>query len=420
MSGPGINAPEPEGNGACDILFLIRSMGRGGAERQLSLLARRLHAAGYRVVVACFYADGALLSELTDAGVPVLDLRKRGRWSNAGVAKRLIVFVGRHRPRVVHAYMPVENIMAVALKPWIWWYGGAVVCGVRIARFDAASYGPAMWLVYTVQRLMFPFADRVISNSADGLRQFGGWIRAGRGAVVPNGVEPTRFAPTPEKRAIQRDAWGVAADDVLVGIVGRLDPQKNHGLAINALQSVQARYTNVRLVIVGEGLADYRRSLQDHAASLRVGDRVIWAGPADDMTRVYAAIDIACLPSVAEGFPNVLAEAMSAGLPCVATDVGDAASLVGDAGWIVPSDDATALASALSDAISRLSTWDPAGPRQRIAKNFSDLKLAERTLAALSPWLSAITQQVGSVAPDSAAIAPEPYARQARRKRAGR
>jgi glycosyltransferase involved in cell wall biosynthesis len=106
------------------------------------------------------------------------------------------------------------------------------------------------------------------------------------------------------------------------------------------------------------------------------------------MAEAYSSLDLLCSASIAEGFPNVVGEAMSAGLPCVVTDVGDCRELVGDCGWVVAGDDPAALANALASAIAQLPHWDADRPRQRIRANFSVEKLAERTLAAYSPYLS--------------------------------
>ena len=371
----------------CDVLFLIRFLGRGGAERQLSLLARALHARGLKVAVAVFYAGGALERELHDAGVEVLDLKKSGRWSNVDVIRRLMRFVRQRRPRILHSYMPTQNVIALLLKPWLARQCCAVVCGIRIASLDAWKYGMAAGLLDATQELLLPHADRVISNSARALKELDARIPPGRGFAIPNGVECERFAFSACKRVGQRDAWNAGEGDVLLGLVGRLDPQKNHRLLLDALSLVGDGMPNVRLVFVGDGPVEYREAVQKHAEALGLASKVLWAGVSDDLSAVYSALDIVCLNSVTEGFPNVIAEAMCAGLPCVATDVGDVADLMGDCGWVVPSGDAPALADALLQAYRALPGWDRERPRARMVRDFSVDALADRTLAALAPFL---------------------------------
>ncbi len=371
----------------CDIVFLIRSMGRGGAERQLSLLARALHARGLNVAVAVFYAGGALERELHDAGVQVYDLGKRGRWSNTGVVRRFMRFVRQRQPRVVHSYMPTQNVMALLLKPWLARQGCILACGIRIASLDMWRYGLVAGVVGAMQGRLLSRADRVISNSVQALRELGGRVPSGCGFAIPNGVEHERFTFFPDKRSKQRSVWGKGEGDVLLGVVGRLDPQKNHRLLLDALRRVGDDMPDVCVVFIGDGLAEYRQAVQAHADALGLASRVLWAGASDDLAAVYSALDFVCLSSVAEGFPNVIAEAMCAGLPCVATDVGDVADLMGDCGWTVPAGDARALADALLLAYRGLPGWDRERPRTRMIRHFSVDALADRTLAALEPGL---------------------------------
>ena len=371
----------------CDVLFVIRSMGRGGAERQLSLLARTLQARGLNIAVAVFYAGGALEQELHDAGVEVLDLKKSGRWSNVDVIRRLMRFVRERRPRVLHSYMPTQNVTALLLKPWLAYHGCTVVCGIRTALSNAWRYSKLGGVVDLLQKILMPLADRVISNSTRALRGLGRWVLPGRGFAIPNGVEYERFVFSTGKRAGQRDAWNVGNGEVLLGLVGRLDPQKNHRLLLDALSLVGDGMPNVRLVFVGDGPSEYREAMQGHADALGLASRVLWAAASDDLSAVYSALDLVCLSSVTEGFPNVIAEAMCVGLPCVATDVGDVAELMGDCGWVVPSGDAPALADALLQAYRALPGWDRERPRARMVRDFSVDALADRTLAALAPFL---------------------------------
>lgn len=376
----------------CDVLFLIRSMGRGGAERQLSLLARALQARGLKVAVAVFYANGSFECELHDAGVEVLYLEKTGRWANLGVIRRLQAFVRQRRPRVLHSYMPAQNVMALLLRPWLRRHGCAVACGIRTALPNAWRYTKLGGAVDLLQMALMPHADRVISNSSRALIGLGKRVTPGHGFAIPNGVEDERFRFSGEARASQRAAWGLEQGAVAVGLVGRLDPQKNHRLLIDALRLIRSDRPEVVVVFVGDGSAMYRAEVQAHAESLSMASRILWVGSSADLSAVYSALDILCLCSVTEGFPNVIAEAMCAGLPCVATDVGDVTELMGDCGWVVPSGDAHALAQGLLQACHALRSWDRDRPRRKMVEQFSVEKLADRTLAALAPYLGGSTR----------------------------
>lgn len=371
----------------CDIFFLIRSLRRGGAERQLSLLARALHARGLRITVAVFYGGGVLEAELREAGVEVVDLKKGGRWENFGVLRRLVRCVSQRRPRVLHSYMPTQNVLALLLRPWLIARGCAVVCGIRVASLNAWTYGVTAGLIDAMQRFMLSRADRVISNSVIGLTELKPYITEGRGFAIPNGVEADRFEFSLEARASKRAEWSLGQSSVVVGLVGRLDPQKNHGLLIDALRLLRVSRPDVVVVFIGDGRADYREAMRARARDAGVATAIRWVGSTDDVVSAYSALDILCLCSSAEGFPNALAEAMCVGLPCVATDVGDAKILLGDCGWVVPSSDPNALAGALNEACVALTSWVRERPRRRVLENFSVNTLAESTVQSLSPFL---------------------------------
>lgn len=373
-----------------DILFLIRSLGRGGAERQLSLLARALRARELRVAVAVFYVGDALEQELHAAGVEVIDLQKRGRWSNFETIRRLMAVVRQRHPKVLHTYMATQNVLALLLRPWLKRQGCAVACGIRTSLPNAWRYNKVAGVVDYAQAFLLRFADRIISNSSVALRNLGIHIADGRAVVIPNGIEQERFGFFAALRYAQRTAWNVPGEAVLLGLVGRLDPRKNHALLIEALQLAGDEMAKVMLAFVGDGSADYKVSLQAFAESKGMASRILWVGASNDMASVYSALDTACLCSDVEGFPNVLAEAMSAGLPCVTTDVGDAALLVGDCGWVVPPGDAQALSRALVQAFRALPGWNRDRPRRRMTEEFSVDALADRTLNALAPFLGEV------------------------------
>lgn len=362
-------------------------MNYGGAERQLSLLARSLHARGLKVTVAVFYSGGPLERELLEGGVPLLDLKKSGRWSNFGVIKRLLRFISLKKPKVFHAYMPSQNVLALILRPWIKLNGGSVVCGLRVAALELSNYDFFERLVNISQWCLLPYADRVISNSAAALRELGNRIPPDRGAVIPNGVEYERFLLNDDARDLHEPNWPIPIKSKVIGLVGRLDPQKNHKLLLQAFSKIYNDNPDLYIAFVGGGSSDYKFSVEMYAKSLSVYERIIWIGPSSDMASVYYHLDILCLCSEAEGFPNVVGEAMSAGLPCIVTDVGDSAAVVGDCGWIVPEGDSDALAAALSLALSQLDEWDPEIPRRRIIEHYGVDRLTNRTLAVLAPYL---------------------------------
>ena len=158
-------------------------------------------------------------------------------------------------------------------------------------------------------------------------------------------------------------------------MVARWDPLKDHANLLNAFHRLAVERDNVRCVLVGEGMDESNSALVSLVRQHDVMGKVILAGPSDNITAVMNALDLHVLSSVGEAFPNVVAEAMACGTPCVVTNVGDAGLIVGNTGWVVPPSDPKALFQAMELALSKLSEeggafWGAAS-RSRILQSFS-------------------------------------------------
>ena len=328
------------------VLFVTRSLDRGGAERQLVTLAVELRRSGWDIAIACFYSGGAFQTELDQAGVPVIDLRKHGRWDTLGFLWRLLVAYRVFSPDIVHGNMHIANMLALLAR--FTRRRTCVVWGVRSSNVewqrDNRLMRPTFWLSCKLAR----YADCIIANSQTGADYHVayGYPRA-RMVVIPNGIDTGRFHFDPAGRDRLRAEWGISRNEVLVGVVARLDPMKDHLTFLKAAAMLADRNSHWRFACVGEGPASYTDELRVQAGEFGLDGRLIFTGARDDMSAVYSAFDIACSSSWGEGFPNVVAEAMACERPCVVTDVGDSARIVADCGIVVPAKNPEALAEAI-------------------------------------------------------------------------
>jgi len=349
------------------ILFLIRSFGCGGAQRQLVALATALRRAGWDVSAACFYAGDAFQHELEQAGVPVIDLRKRGRWDIAGFLWRLWRMFRKTDAEVVHGYLTVGNLLALVAK--LAHPRTRVVWGVRSAYMDRARYDWMSRLTFRISCALARMADLVIVNSDAGAVHHAalGYPRA-RMRVIPNGIDTQRFRFDAEARARLRGDWQIPDDTLLVGLVGRLDWMKDHPTFLKAAARLAVRDARWRFVCVGEGKPGYAAMLKSQADAWGLGGRLVWAGPRGDMPVVYSALDVLASTSYGESFPNAIAEAMACGRPCVVTDVGDSARIVGTCGAVVEARNPDAFAAALEGLLPVLTHASAALAMQRAAR----------------------------------------------------
>ncbi|HEY0996782.1 MAG TPA: glycosyltransferase [Gemmatimonadaceae bacterium] len=373
------------------IAFLARELGYGGAERQLVLLARGLAAAGWEVAVITFYASGHLGDALREDGVRLRPLHKRGRWDLHGFARSLGQVLAEEQPALLHSYLVMPNVVAAMAHatratrvPVVW--------GVRASDMDWRGYDWLRHAEFLASRALARIPRRIIYNSAAGRRfhEAHGYPRE-RGVVIPNAIDTDAFFPDAAARARVRLEWAIAADAPLVGMLARLDPMKGHATFLEAARRVAARHPDARFVLVGDGDRAYAESLRAHPAGRALGDRLTWAGARPDAQAVLNALDLLVMASAwGEGFPNVIGEAMACGVPCVATDCGDAALVMGDTGAVVPIGDAAAMADAIVRVIGspvpeRRALGDRA--RARVATQFTAHRLLATTTDVLTPLL---------------------------------
>jgi glycosyltransferase involved in cell wall biosynthesis len=372
------------------VVFLIPSLIAHGAERQLCELVRGMDKDRFELHVVVFYGpeehgENHLWGEAE--GIPDSTWhclhKRRGPVGYLTALPRLLALLLKIKPDVLHGYMDA-NLPALLLGRLL---GRPVVWGIRRTSSDLSRLdGRSRWLIRVSARLS-RFTDLIIFNSEAGrLSHQAMGLHGPRMLVIPNGFDVVRFSPAPAKGLEQRRAWNVPAEVPLIGIVGRLDPVKDHPTFLRAAARVARECPEARFVCVGSGPAAYLESLRRQAEFLGLGGSVLWPGASREMPAVYNALTVMALSSTDEGFPNVLGEAMACGIPCVATRSGDSERLVGDPEAVVdPGDDV-----ALAGAISRL-LREPAGSRaakamahrSRMCSTFSTEILVRSTEAAL-------------------------------------
>jgi glycosyltransferase involved in cell wall biosynthesis len=368
------------------IALLTRSLDRGGAERQLCLLAGTLRQRGHDVKVLTFYPGGALASDLAACGVTRIALEKRGRWDLLGFFLRLLAWLRQERPDLLYSFMPTANLTATAAKlilPWL-----RIVWGIRAAGLDLRSYDLLSGMTYRLELALRHRADAIIANSSAGLRPFlSRGYPAQKAAMIPNGIDANRFSRDIDGRKRLRQEWNIGDDQLLIGIVARIDPQKDHATFLQAAQMVARQQAHARFAIIGAGPAELQASLRAMAVELGLADRLLWLPARDDMPAVYSALDCLVLSSAfGEGFPNVLAEAQACETACVATDVGESRLALGNPDRLAPPRHPAALAAAILATLTEEAADSSLGMarRRRMERDFSVASLADRTMAVFA------------------------------------
>lgn len=319
-----------------NIAHLIECDGPGGAERIVAALASALQAAGsHNVVFVPANGEGWIARELEGSGVAI-EYFSIDRPLSATCARGLVRAFRQHRIDVAHSH---EFSMAV-YGAWAAWRSGVP----HVITMHGGRYYNDRFQRRLAMRAAIAMSDQVVAVSeplAEAISNDLG-VRRSNVMVLPNGV---RYSE-PGAITLRRELDLAPADRLMVS-VGNLYPVKGHGHAIDALAQLKPRHPRLHLAISGRG--DLEASLRERARERGVADRVHLLGLRADVPAVLAAADLFVLPSLSEGLPLALLEAMFAGCPIVATDVGQVrvALANGIAGVLVEPGDSAALAAGI-------------------------------------------------------------------------
>jgi glycosyltransferase involved in cell wall biosynthesis len=379
-----------------NILHVITGLGNGGAEAVLMRLIDSDRLKGNQHCVISLTDRGVYAEALERLGIPVHVLNfPRGSFSAKGAA-HLFKLLKQTNPDVVQTWMYHSDLIGgiVARMAGI----DAVVWGIRHANLDPAhNSSGTLRVVRACARLSRWVPRKIITCSEQAMRlhQAAGY-QADKFVQIPNGYSMERLRPDASARQAVRAELGVAADAFVLGMVARFDVQKDHRNLIQALGLLKTRGVQFICLLVGVGMAHDNDVLRGWIDEAGVSDDVRLLGPRRDIPAVMNAMDVHVLSSLGEAFPNVLAEAMACGTPCVTTDVGDAAVIVAKHGWVVPPQNAEALAGGLMDAHGSRSkdeeAWKRLGSacRSHIMANFELELMCERYRQV---WNSCMQQQ---------------------------
>ena len=355
------------------ILHIITGLNDGGAEAVLYRLCTHSRSAEHHVVSLRDLGKYGPLLEAAGIKVSCVNM-PRGRVTPSGLL-RLYCLLRTVRPEIVQTWMYHADLLGGVLARMariklVFWgihhttleTGKCSSLTIWVARINA-------WLSRWIPSRVICCAERARA------------VHVGLGydeskfLTVPNGYDLLRFKPDLSSRQRLRSELNIDEGVALIGMVGRFHPQKDHGNLIAALAILKERNRDFCCLLAGTGLTSHNREVRSWIEVEGLGRCVRLLGQRNDIPAVMNALDLHVLASAGEAFPNVLAEAMACGTPCVTTDVGDAATIVGDTGWVVPPRNPNRLADAIEQALAARgdeTAWEArrASARRRIEDNF--------------------------------------------------
>jgi glycosyltransferase involved in cell wall biosynthesis len=359
---------------AVKVLYLITELNVGGAERVVQRLATQLSKHRYDVLVACLYDPGAVADEITAAGVPVVNLGMRGK-RDLRVVWRLFRLLRDERIQILHSHLFHANLLAVPI--------GRVskTPVIIVTRHNSDIYGARRELV---NRSLRGLCDAIVVVSGK-VRE----VELQRAAtdpskiiVIPNGVHVEAFSEANlAKLDTLRQAWRIQSNAPVIGTVASFQEYKGHAVLIDATVQILEQFPHTKVLLVGDG--PLRSQMENKVNALALSDTIIFTGVRQDVRDILPLLDLFVLPSLSEGLPVSILEAMAASRPVVATYVGGVPEAVVDrvTGLLVPPGDPTALVQAIVHLLDDPDLRQQMGQagRERVLQHFTVERMVERT-----------------------------------------
>lgn len=335
------------------IIYTIVGLTTGGAEVMLYRILTRINRERFSPSVVCLMDRGTLGDRIEALGIPVYTIgMKPGAVPTPNVIGKLLNIIRKIKPDLIQGWMYHGNIAAQFAK---------VFCELETPVFWSIHYSvyslsAEKKMTQALIKLGAPlskFAKQVLYVSKISKTQHEALgYEAGKGYVIPNGIDTSLFTPSLEARLSVRQELGLPSTSFLIGSICRYHPMKDHANFIKAAALLFKNYPDTHFMMAGSEVDLANKTLNQLIEELGIGDRIHLLGERSDMPRLMAALDIMTSASAyGEAFPLVLGEAMSSGVPCTVTDVGDSGWIVGNTGWVVPPKNPEALAEAWQEAI---------------------------------------------------------------------
>ena len=335
--------PFARGREAVKVLHVITGLNVGGAENMLAKLLEAAPEGEERDAVVSLLEPGPIAERIRAGGVRIDSLNMRRGMASFGGVQALSRIVRDTVPDIIHGWMYHGNLAAslasMMAKPRILAKQGVPL--VWNVRHSLADTRRETWKTRALLRVSASLSRQpaaIIYNSQVALEQHQAiGFSSQRSLVLPNGFDCAKYQPDPMARERLCSEFGIEPETLIVGIVARLHPMKDHAGLIDAVALARAKGVDVHLLMIGDGLASPPDKMAAQLARQLPANRISHCGARSDVALLMPGLDILAVSSAwGEAFPNVIGEALACGVPVVATDVGDSAVVVGRGGLVVP------------------------------------------------------------------------------------
>jgi glycosyltransferase involved in cell wall biosynthesis len=361
-------------------MHIITGLDMGGAEMMLLKLLSASREQWQSIVVS-LKGQGLIGPAIAKLGVPVECLHLRPYAPNPARFLSLVSLTRRFRPQVIQGWMPHGNL-AASLTQFASRIAAPVIWNVRMSLEVVDGEKLTTLGLIRLGAYLSSHPTKIIYNSLTGAKQHEKCgYRSAQSKVISNGFDCEVFRPDENAHYRICEQLGLESSAILIGLVARVHPAKDHFGFVQAASLVSAIHPESRFLLVGKGMAESETALTNLISQLSLTGRILFLGDRTDIPKLTAGLDIACSSSAYEGFSNSIGEAMACEVPCVVTDVGDSSYLVGNTGVIVPPRNPEAMAHAIGELIDAGSAKRKElgmAARRRIETEFSLPMIASR------------------------------------------
>ncbi len=357
------------------VVHIITTLGDGGAEHSLFKVCKYDNLNEHTVIA--LKATGKYFSSLKKLGVKVYCVNMKNIFS---ILKffNLVKIIKSLKPDVVQTWLVHGDFIGgIAAR-----LAGItnIVWNVRYSNVDIGSAKlSTVFIIRILVKLSYFLPKSIIVVSKRAKKTFSnlGYCKK-KLHLISNGYDLSMLKLNKTKELYLRKKFKIKKNSALIGKVARFDPRKDHMNLLKAVSLINSKKIKFFCVLIGTKI-NQNKKLKDEIKKLKINNIIRLLGPDSNISKVMNGLDIHIQSSSTEGFPNVVAEAMACGTPCVVTDVGDSSYIVGKTGWVVPSKDPLKLANIIEKAITQLrnKNWNKRryAARLRIKKNFDINKM---------------------------------------------
>lgn len=334
------------------VMHLITGLDVGGAENMLFKIAANMDRDNFENIVVCIKTGGSMLDKLEKANVEVISLGFNKKYPSLLVILKLISIIKEKKPDVLHTWLYHADLLGliagkISRLPHVVW-------NIRCSYVDMSEYSIMSSFVRFILVKLSSIPSLITVNSKCGLqahKDIG--YRAKKWKIIPNGIDTELYKPDLNIKNNIKNQLNIAGDSIVIGFVARFDPMKDHGTFFEVARRLVDKSPGINFVLAGTNIDSGNEYLNNKIKQYGLGQNIVLMGEQHELWKLLPAFDLLILTSAyGEGFPNIIGEAMSCGVPCVSTDVGDVRSIIGDAGSVAQPRDADGMLAALETMIN--------------------------------------------------------------------